>query len=322
MMYEPGNPVYEWHVKNFGHPSVFGYKDILNRYNPAHFDAAQADKLVPMYKGAGAKFFVAMGVHHDNFDMWDSKYQPRWNAQAITGKDIVGLWHDASVKNGLRFGVSSHAARSYRRFQTSHGADAGGHFDGQDPAYTDLCGTPWKSADPKANEVVDYLIDLVSKNGVLCLNIPLTPDGTLEPESETLLKEMGRCFNVIGEAVFGTRPWTIAGEGPTAMTDFAVGTAKDIRFTRNKANNVLYATVLDWPGNGATLTIGSLTSARIDAGDISSITMLGSPEKITWKQDAKGLHVAMPMEAPKSLHAFSLKITVKTSLHAERRRRH
>ena len=153
MMYEPGNPVYEWHVKNFGHPSVFGYKDILKRYHPAHFDAAQADKLVRLYKSAGAKFFVAMGVHHDNFDMWDSKYQPRWNVKAITGKDIVGLWHDAAVKNGLRFGVSSHVARSYRWFQTSHGADARGKFDGQDPAYADLYGTPWKSADPGYEEM-------------------------------------------------------------------------------------------------------------------------------------------------------------------------
>ena len=432
MMYEPGNPVYKWHLKNFGHPSVFGYKDILKRYNPAHFDAAQADKLVRIYKGAGAKFFVAMGVHHDNFDMWDSKYQPRWNAKAITGKDIVGLWHDAAVENGLRFGVSSHVARSYRWFQTSHGADAAGKFDGQDPAYADLYGTPWKSADPgyeempnvgpaawetrfenrmkdllhkyhpdlyytdggipfknaglnilsdfynqnqawngslqavatikldyreniavqdyefasssalakypfmsdkttnahwwwlkgeaphyrKANEVVDYLVDLVSKNGVLCLNIPLTPEGTLEPESETLLKEMGQCFNVIGEAIFDTRPWTISGEGPTVMTDFAAGTAKDIRFARNKANTVLYATVLDWPGNGATLTIGSVTADRIDASEIASIKMLGSSETITWKQDLKGLHVVMPMEAPKSVYAFSLKIAVKTSLHA------
>ena len=98
------------------------------------------------------------------------------------------------------------------------------------------------------------------------------------------------------------------------MTDFAAGTPKDIRFTRNKANDVLYATVLNWPGNRATLTIGSATSDRIDAGDIASITMLGSSETITWKQDAQGLHVVMPMEAPKSLYAFALKIAVKTSL--------
>lgn len=127
---------------------------------------------------------------------------------------------------------------------------------------------------------------------------------------------------MIGEAIFGTRPWMISGEGPTVITDFAAGSAKDIRFTRNKANNVLYATVLDWPGNGVTLTIGSLTSARMDAGDISSITMLGSTEKVTWKQDVNGLHVVIPMEAPESLYAFSLKITVKTSPHAESRRVH
>jgi len=71
-MYEAGNPVYKWHVEHFGHPSVFGYKDIIKRWNPSAFNAAQADKLVKLYKKAGATFFVAMGAHHDNFDMWDS----------------------------------------------------------------------------------------------------------------------------------------------------------------------------------------------------------------------------------------------------------
>jgi alpha-L-fucosidase len=427
-MYEVGNPVYEWHVKNFGHPSVFGYKDILKRWNPSKFDAAQADRLVKLYKQAGAKFFVALGTHHDNYDLWDSKYQPRWNAKATTGKDIVGLWHDAAKNNGLRFGVSSHVARTYRWFQTSHGGDAAGKFDGQDPAYQDLYGVPWPaSSSPdyeqmadvgpaawelefenrmkdlmdkyhpdlyytdggipfkqaglnilshlynqnqvwngsleavaaikldyqeniavqdyefgssssmakypfmsdktsnlhwwwskgeaphyrKANEVVDYLIDLVSKNGVLCLNIPLTPDGSIEPESVSMLKEMGQCLNVIGEAIFKTRVWTSYGEGPSNMTDFASGTAKDIRFTRNKENNVLYATVLDWPGNGATLTVGKLASDRFDAKAISAITLLGSPAKLVWNQDESGLHVVMPAAAPNSLFAYSLKIVLK-----------
>jgi hypothetical protein len=145
-MYEPGNPIYRWHRDHYGHPSVFGYKDIIQRWNPSKFDAAQADNLIILYKRAGAHFFVSMGAHHDNYDMWDSISQPRWNAKATTGKDIVGLWHDAAIKNGLRFGVSSHVARTYRWFQTSHGADAGGKYDGQDPAYADLYGTPWKES--------------------------------------------------------------------------------------------------------------------------------------------------------------------------------
>ena len=429
-MYEPGNPVYKWHAEHLGHPSVFGYKDIIKSWNPSGFDADQADKLIKLFKRAGAKFFVSMGTHHDNFDMWDSKYQPRWNAKAITGKDIVGLWHDAALRNGLRFGVSSHVARTYRWFQTSHGSDAGGKYDGQDPANADLYGVPWgesgtdyeamRDTGPAAweaqfenrmkdlldryhpdlyytdggipfkraglnilshfynqsqvwngslqavatikldyteniavmdyefgssstmaqypfmsdktinahwfwlkgdaphyqhaNEVIDYLIDLVSKKGVLLLNIPQKPDGTLEAESVSLLAEMGQCFDVIGEAVFNTRVWTVSGEGPTTITDFAAGTSKDIRFTRNKANDVLYATVLDWPGNGATLNIQSLNSSRFDVREIQSITLLGSSEKLIWQQDATGLKVVMPSSAPKNLHAYSLKIAVKGSL--------
>jgi alpha-L-fucosidase len=430
-MYQPGNPVYEWHVKNLGHPSVFGYKDILKRWNPSKFDAAQADRLVKLYKQAGAKFFVALGAHHDNFDMWDSKYQPRWNAKAITGKDIVGLWHDAAKKNGLRFGVSSHVARSYRWFQPSHGEDAGGKYDGQDPAYQDLYGVPWPASSStdyeqtsdagpiafeklfenrmkdlldkyhpdlyytdggipfkqaglnilsyfykqnkvwngspeavatikldyqesnavmdyeggssstmakypfmsdkttnafwwwskgeashyrKANEVIDYLVDLVSKNGVLCLNIPLKPDGSIEPESESMLKEMGQCLDVIGEAIFKTRVWTVYGEGPTHLTDFGVGTATDIRFTRNKANTVLYATVLDWPGNGATLTIKTLNSGQFDVDTIKSISMLGTSGTLSWKQDTEGLKVILPSVAPASLYAYALKIALKSDL--------
>jgi alpha-L-fucosidase len=435
-MYQQGNPLYEWHVKNFGHPSVFGYKDVLKLWNPSKFDAAQADRLVKLYKHAGAKFFVALGAHHDNVDMWDSKFQPRWNAKALTGKDIVGLWHDAAKKNGLRFGVSSHLARSYRWFQPSHGEDAGGKYDGQDPAYQDLYGVPWppdntdgtfyesmKDVGPpawetqfenrmkdlldkyhpdlyytdgglpfkhaglnilshfynqnqvwnggkleavatikldyteniavmdyedgssgtmakypfmsdksinkawfwvkgngpyykNANETIDYLIDLVSKRGNLLLNIPIKPDGTLEPEAETLLSGMGQCLGVIGEAIFNTRVWVVCGEGPTKLTNFGVGTAKDIRFTRNKANDVLYATVLDWPGNGATLTIGTLKPELLDVRNIAAITMLGSTEPISWKQDAEGLHVVMPKVAPNSLYAFSLKIAMKHSLHS------
>jgi alpha-L-fucosidase len=430
-MYEPGNPVYEWHLKNFGHPSVFGYKDIIKRWKAEKFDDAQADRLMKLYKTAGAKFFVSMGTHHDNYDLWDSKYQPRWNAKATTGKDILGMWCNAAKKNDLRFGVSSHVARTYRWLQTSHGADASGKYDGQDPANQDLYGVHWpasSSADYEqmadvgpaawekqfelrmkdlldkyhpdlyytdggipfkqaglnilshfynmnqvwngkleavaaikldyteniavmdyefgsssamakypfmsdktidshwyycvgesshyrsANETVDYLVDLVSKNGTLLLNIPLKPDGTLEPEGESFLKEMGQCLGVIGEAIFSTRVWTSYGEGPTNMTDFASGTAKDIRFTRNKANNVLYATVLDWPGNGATLTVGKLASDRFDAKAISAITLLGSPAKLVWHQDASGLHVVMPAAAPNSLFAYSLKIVLKGSL--------
>jgi alpha-L-fucosidase len=87
---------------------------------------------------------MSMGVHHDNFDLWNSKHQPRWNAVA-TGpkKDVVGLWRKAADKHGLRFAVSEHLSNSYDWFATSHTSDktgplAGVPYDGQDAAYNDL----------------------------------------------------------------------------------------------------------------------------------------------------------------------------------------
>ena len=97
-----------------------------------------------LYAKAGAKYFFSMGVHHDNFDMWNSKYQPRWNA-AATGpkKDIVGIWKIAARKRGLRFGVSEHLSNSFDWFAPAHTTDATGPlagvpYDGTLPAYADL----------------------------------------------------------------------------------------------------------------------------------------------------------------------------------------
>ena len=99
--------------------------------------------LMRLYKKAGAKYFVSMGVHHDNFDMWNSKYQ-RWNA-TIMGpkKDVVGLWHKAAKVEGLKFGVTDHLWITYKWFSVSHGHDgqgpyAGVPYDGANPQNADL----------------------------------------------------------------------------------------------------------------------------------------------------------------------------------------
>src|SRR6202521_1946533 len=139
-MYEEGSRYYKFHVERFGHPSKAGFKDVIPTWKGEEFDA---DNLMGMYKKAGAKYFMSMGVHHDNFDLWDSKYQPRWNAVA-TGpkKDIVGMWKKAVQKAGLKFAVSEHLSNSYNWFAVSHGADkdgpmAGVPYDGADSAYSD-----------------------------------------------------------------------------------------------------------------------------------------------------------------------------------------
>jgi alpha-L-fucosidase len=104
-MYMDRNPVYAFHNKTFGHPSEYGYKDIahnwvIDRWNP--------EELMNLYVEMGARYFMAMGVHHDNFDCWDSKYQP-WNSVNIGPKvDIVGTWEKIARKHGLHFGIGFH----------------------------------------------------------------------------------------------------------------------------------------------------------------------------------------------------------------------
>ena len=106
-----------------------------------------------MYKAAGAKYFVALAQHHDNFDCFDSKYQP-WNSVAIgPKKDIVGLWAKASRKAGLRFGVSSHGAHAWSWYEPAQGADTKGPlmgvpYDGR-LTKADGKGKWWDGLDPQ-----------------------------------------------------------------------------------------------------------------------------------------------------------------------------
>lgn len=136
-MYMEGSKQYKIHVQKYGHPSKFGFKDIIPTWKAEKFDA---DHLMGLYKKAGAKYFVSMGVHHDNFDLWNSKHN-RWNAVQMGPKqDIVGQFRTAALKHGLKFGISEHLAVSYHWYQTSHGADKQGPmqgvaYDGADPKY-------------------------------------------------------------------------------------------------------------------------------------------------------------------------------------------
>ncbi|WP_158792627.1 alpha-L-fucosidase [Granulicella sp. L60] len=140
-MYVQGTAQYNYHVETYGHPSKVGYKDLVPQFKAAAWDP---EHLMDLYAKAGAKYFFSMGVHHDNFDMWNSKYQPRWNAVASgPHRDIVGTWATAARKRGLRFGVSEHLSNSYDWFAPSHLSDttgplAGVPYDGTNPAFADL----------------------------------------------------------------------------------------------------------------------------------------------------------------------------------------
>jgi alpha-L-fucosidase len=140
-MYIQGSPQYEYHVKTYGHPSKVGFKDLIPLFKGSKWDP---EHLMEMYSKAGARYFVSMGVHHDNFDMWNSKYQPHWNATA-TGpmRDIVGLYKEAARERDMRFGVSEHLSNSFDWFAPSHLSDtsgplAGVPYDGVDPKFADL----------------------------------------------------------------------------------------------------------------------------------------------------------------------------------------
>ena len=139
-MYIQGERQYKYHVEHYGHPSKFGFKDIIPTWKAEKFDP---DYLMGLYKKAGAKYFVCLGVHHDNFDLWNSKHT-RWNSANMgPRKDIVGVFRRAALKHGVRFGVSEHLAMSYKWFSVSHGSDkqgerAGVLYDGADAKYADL----------------------------------------------------------------------------------------------------------------------------------------------------------------------------------------
>ncbi|MEO7215433.1 alpha-L-fucosidase [Mucilaginibacter sp.] len=147
-MYEENSTQYKYHLEHYGHPSKFGYKDIIPLWKAQKWDP---EKLMALYKKAGAKYFVSMASHHDNFFLWNSKIN-RWNAaQMGPHKDVVGLWQKAAKKNGLKFGVSEHLAASYTWFQAAHSADTAGQYkgvpyDGNNPGYFDLYHT---KGDPK-----------------------------------------------------------------------------------------------------------------------------------------------------------------------------
>lgn len=423
-MYLEGSAQYRHHLANYGHPSRFGYKDLLPLWKAERFDP---DGLLRRYKAAGAKYFVALGVHHDNYDCWNSKHH-RWNSVRVgPGKDIVGLWREPARRHGLRFGVTEHLARSWSWFNVNKGADktgplAGVPYDGNDRRYKDLYfplhdeTTPRYPAHPpesytrhwlaritdlldsyqpdllytdggvpfgqvglslaahfynqsqrwnggrleavynlkdfkesplgkvgeyregmsvldlergivndirpepwqtdtcigqwfykngirykSAETVVHMLADIVSKNGNLLLNFPLQPDGTLDRESEEVLAGLTAWMAVHAEAIHGTRPWHVFGEGPRRDSGGQLNENRlkfgpeDIRYTVK--GDVLYAICLGWPDG--TLLLRSLAEgASTRFGRVERVTMPGVPGTLKWTRNATGLAVELPETRP------------------------
>lgn len=149
-LYREGSGEYQYHVEHYGHPSEFGFKDILPLFKAENWNP---DKLVAFYKKIGAQYFFALGNHHDNFDLWDSKYQP-WNSKNIGPKrDILAGWAAACKKNGLPFGVSLHADHAWLWYEVAqrydrHGEKMGTPYDGT-LTKADGKGKWWEGYDPQ-----------------------------------------------------------------------------------------------------------------------------------------------------------------------------
>jgi len=410
-MYQQGSPDYEDHLKRWGHPSTNGWKDIIPLWKAENWDP---EKLIELYKKAGARYFVSMGSHHDDFFLWNSKLH-RWNAvQMGPHRDVVGEWQKAAKKNGLPFGVSEHLGASFTWFQDAHKSDktgplAGVPYDGADSNYWDLYHSPadpgdrgWYSKNPQwqqewyneikelvdnykpdllysdggvafGNEVglsqianlynvnagahhgicqavytckqfsggrwvqdyergvggaispypwqtdtsigdwfynrhwkyqplswtVHMLVDIVSKNGNLLLNVVLRPDGTLDPEVETMLHQLADWTAVNGEAIYGTRPWFVYGEGEVkakggAFRENMSYTAKDIRFTTK--GKTLYAIALGWPSDGKVAIKSLASTSDHTQNKIAKVELLGRKGKLKFEQTADGLVVELPEE--------------------------
>jgi alpha-L-fucosidase len=432
LMYIEGSDQYNYHVEHYGHPSKFGMKDTIPLWKAEKFDPAY---LIDLYKKAGAKYFMTMGVHHDNFDLWNSKHN-KWNAANMGPKiDIVGAWRKAVRDAGLKFAISEHLWITYKWYSVSHGSDktgplAGVPYDGaapqtkdlyvdSDEVWTDLpwnedqipnwwkrhwhdrvldlidqhepdllysdgslpfqeygysavahlyntsirrnggkneaiyfskrtldsaagicvldrergvlndiLDRPWQTdtcigdwhykrgktyKTPKV--VVDMLVDIVSKNGNLMLNVPLPASGMPDPEELEVVAGITEWMAVNSEGIHGSRPWKKFGEGVTlqkvdqdekAFNESArkAFDATDVRFTTK--SGILYVFVMGQPKFRT--TIRSLaTDTELQVGRITAVELIGHDGPVTWKQDQSGLVIDIPEKLP-SLHAVSFRV--------------
>jgi alpha-L-fucosidase len=164
-MYVEGSRQNKYHVAHYGPPSQFGFKDVIHIWKAENFDV---EKLVALYKKVGAQYFFVMANHHDNFDMYDSKYQP-WNSVNVgPHKDIVGDFAKAAHEQGLPFGVSVHAAHAWSFYEIAQSADktgplAGVTYDGK-LTKADGKGKWWDGLDPQELYVQNHTPSLNFSN--------------------------------------------------------------------------------------------------------------------------------------------------------------
>ena len=202
-MYQQGSADYKDHLARFGHPSTNGWKDIIPLWKAEKWEP---EKLMALYKKAGAKYFVSMGVHHDDFFLWNSPLH-QWNAVNYgPHRDVVGDWQKAAKKNGLPFGVSEHLGASFTWFQDAHKADktgplAGVPYDGANSNYWDLYHFPaepgdagWYSKNPRwqrqwFNEIKELVDQLSSRSALQRRRRGVRQRSRFEPDCQSLQRQ-------------------------------------------------------------------------------------------------------------------------------------
>ncbi len=334
LMYQPGSPEFKHHIATYGPQDKFGYKDFVPKFKAERYDPVAWAEL---FKKAGAKYVVPVAEHHDGFAMYDSgvsdwtaakmgphrdlivveKYHPDivyfdwWIGQASIRANLTrfaAFYYNSSLKYGDHVGVIN-----YKDYAMNEHA---GVLDLERGQLGDIRPLQWQTDTSISNKswgyiqddtfkspkfVVQQLIDIVSKNGNLLLNIGPRSDGTIPDEVQRVLLDVGEWLNTNGEAIYGTRPWRTYGEGPTKVaagsfhdTDTANYTPEDFRFTTK--GDVLYAIGLAWPGAGEAL-IHSL-ALTLGGKRVQSVSLVGSETKVQFSQGPEGLRVVLPNLAP------------------------